>query len=99
MRTVITVLSLYVLSFVGPVGIFQFRSELGGWTSILMMAFFLAIGLVIWRIQCPVCAKPIILREGSRFGIATPFPEIVCSRCGTILIPSLNTNDSRKDSE
>jgi endogenous inhibitor of DNA gyrase (YacG/DUF329 family) len=86
MRILFTVLALEAAAFVGFISILQFESVFGRWVSIVAFLVFFAFGLAVWFVRCPTCKKPVLVREKSSFRYTLPFPEVVCSRCGTKLV-------------
>ena len=83
-----------VLKGVWPAGAFFFGALAGLVSSyflILLLAHFFMVGMLIGRLRCPTCGRPVYLRElkgaiGPHDRYWSPFMARHCLHCGTDLM-------------
>jgi hypothetical protein len=89
---------IYVVAAASAFAILLLIPVLGEWTLLLGIIWIGVVSIAANSVRCQTCGKPVTRRElsadtrsvapwsGSAF--VTPWPETVCSRCGTVLISS-----------
>jgi ribosomal protein S27E len=89
---------VYVVAAASAFAILLLIPLVGEWTLLLGIIWIGVVSVAANSVRCHTCGKPVTRREfsadtrsvapwaGSAF--VAPWPETVCSRCGTVLIAS-----------
>lgn len=56
-----------------------------GMTGILAIPIIIITGIISFFIRCPLCGKPVFVRQQRGLRYILPWPEQRCSRCGADL--------------
>lgn len=86
------VIAFYLIVVLGAVVILTLGVVTDQAGVIAMLApFGIGMGLLSFFVRCPTCHKSVFWTErrrtvGVSVGFSHPWPETVCSRCGTVLI-------------
>ena len=98
MRIWTKVIAVEVLAFGVFVGALSCVDLIGPRVGVpLAFILFFACGALGLFIRCPNCGKPVFIRERNGIRFSAPWPEHICSRCGTDLSAASHQKD-RKNS-